>query len=117
MPPERKSNMKRNRTRPQDTAVGGEDNILCLLRQQNELLAEMRSLLRKIAAENGKIGRKPRQSREQLRQLSIALDALKKDPLHNVKKAAEFAYRNAEGYSSAKSLEVVLRKRWNSREE
>jgi hypothetical protein len=87
------------------------------LRQQNELLAEMRNLLRKIAADSGKVGRKPRQSREQLRQLSIALDALRKDPLHNVKKAAEFAYRNASGYSSAHSLEVALGRKWNSRVE
>ena len=93
------------------------DSILCLLRQQNELLAEMRSLLRKLAAEDGKIGRKPRQSREQLRQLSIALDALDKDPLHNVKKAAEFAFRNAKGYGSVESLRIVLQRKWNSRVE
>ena len=93
------------------------DTTLCLLRQQNELLAEMRNLLRKIAVENGKIGRKPRQSREQLRQLSIALDALKKDPLHNVSKAAAYAFKNSKGYSSFETLRVVLRRKWNARVE
>ena len=67
--------------------------------------------LRRIVAEDANITRKPRRSKDQLRQFSIALAALERDPLHNVKKAAEYAFKNATGYTTAHSLENVLRRK------
>ena len=107
----------------QDTASSAERHeMLYLMRQQNDMmqqqgdmLADMRNLLRRIVAEDANITRKPRRSKDQLRQLSIALEALERDPLRNVKKAAEYAFKNATGYTTAHSLENVLRRKWNSR--
>ena len=100
----------------QDTASSAERHeMLYLMRQQNDILADMRKLLRRIATDGANITRKPRQSRDQLRQLSIALEALERDPLRNVKIAAEYAFKNAIGYTTVHSPEVVLRRKWNSR--
>ena len=100
----------------QGTASSAERHeMLYLMRQQIDILADIRNLLRRIATNDANITRRPRQSREQLRQLSIALEVLERDPLHNVKKAAEYAFKNATGYTTAHSLENVLRRKWNSR--
>ena len=90
---------------------------MCLLEQQNDLLADIRNLLRRVVARDGQIPRKPRRSKEQMRQLSIAIEAVEKDPLHNVKRAAEFAFKKANGYKTAHSLENALRNKWNFRVE
>ena len=96
--------------------------MLCINRQNGDKLAQavdiltdIRNMVRRTAAQDRNIVRKPRQSRDQLRQLSIALEALERDPLRNVKKAAEYAFKNATGYTTAHSLENVLRRKWNSR--
>ena len=100
----------------QDTASSAERHeMLYLMRQQIDILADIRNLLRRIATDDANITRRPRQSREQLRQLSIALEVLENDPLHNVKRAAEFAFRKSSGYNSTHSLEVALGRKWNSR--
>ena len=59
--------------------------------------------------------RRPRRSVEQTRQLSLALEVLKKDPLHNVRSAARYAFKKAKGYKSLESLQQALHKRWNCR--
>ena len=85
------------------------------LAQAVDILTDIRNVLRRTVAQDRNIARKPRQSRDQQRQLSIALEAAETDPMHNIKKAAEFAFRNAKGYASVDSLRYALRKMWNSR--
>ena len=86
-----------------------------MIAELTDVLVEVRNLLKRGVVQDGNITRKPRRSREQLRQLSIALAALEKDPLHNVKKAAEFAFKKAKGYVSVDSLRHVLASKWNAR--
>ena len=96
--------------------------MLCINRQNGDKLAQavgiltdIRNVLRRAVAQDQNIVRKPRQSRDQLRQLSIALEVVERDPVHNVKRAAELAFRNTKGYASIGSLEYALRRKWNSR--
>ena len=96
--------------------------MLCINRQKSDRLAQavgiltdIRNVLRRAVAQDQNIARKPRQSRDQLRQLSIALAAVERDPLHNVKRAAEFAFKNSVGYSSVHSLENAMATKLNSR--
>ena len=96
--------------------------MLCINRQNGDKLAQavdiltdIRNMVRRTAAQDRNIVRKPRQSRDQLRQLSIALAAVERDPLHNVKRAAEFAFKNSVGYSSVHSLENAMAAKLNSR--
>lgn len=101
---------------PQDiVAIGGGYKILCALNHQNELLERLCRLVGKLVNSEAEMERRPRRSVEQTRQLSLALEVLKKDPLHNVRSAARYAFKKAKGYKSLESLQQALHKRWNCR--
>ena len=88
---------------------------MCTLNRQNELLERLCRLVGKLVNSEAEIERKPRRSVEQTRQLSLAFEVLRKDPLHNVRSAARYAYKKTKGYRSLESLQQALNKRWNSR--
>jgi len=104
-----------NATVMSQDAIFRHGEILHLIRQQNEMLARILNLLRRSAAQDSNLARKPRRSREQSRQLSIAIAEVQKDPLHNVRRAASIAFKMAKGYSSVHSLENALAAKWNTR--
>ena len=94
--------------------IGGY-NILCALNRQNELLERLCRLVGKLVNNEAEIERRPRRSVEQARQLKMAIDVLKKDPLHNVKGAAKYAFKKTKGYKSVGALRQALTNEWSCR--
>ena len=84
-----------------------------ILREQNELLGVIINLLRKVVNSEAEQAKSPRRSQDQLRQLALAYETLKADPLHNIKRAAEYAFRKTKGYKTVASLRFALREKWN----
>ena len=88
---------------------------MCALNRQNELLERLCRLVGQLVKSEAEIERRPRRSVEQARQLKMAIDVLKKDPLHNVKGAARYAFKKTKGYKSLGALHQALRNQWNCR--
>ena len=85
------------------------------LNRQNELLEKLCRLVGKLVNNEAEIERRPRRSVEQTRQLKLALEVLKKDPLHNVFGAAKYAFKKTKGYKSVGALRQALTNEWNCR--
>ncbi len=92
-----------------------EPKVVNLLREQNELLGVIIGLLRKVVNSEAEQSRRPRRSKDQLRQLALAYETLKADPQHNVRRAAQYAFRKTAGYKTVHTLELALHKMWNRR--
>ena len=88
---------------------------MCALNRQNELLERLCRLVGKLVNNEAEIERRPRRSVEQARQLKMAIDVLKKDPLHNVKGAAKYAFKKTKGYKSVGALRQALTNEWSCR--
>ena len=90
--------------------------VVELLERQNELLAKIERLVGRVVRSEAESMRNPRRTRDQIRQLALAFEALKNDPLHNVRQAARYAFRKTKGYKSVASLRQALMEKWNCRE-
>ena len=81
--------------------------------KQGERQEKTRRLLGKLVYAEAE--RRPRRTKAQSWQLSLALDALRSDSRHNVKGAARYAFKNTKGYKSLGALHQALRNQWNCR--
>ena len=108
---------KNNTSRVLCAASGtwNEQEVLNILREQNQLLGVIITILRKVVNSEAEQSRRPRRSKDQLRQLALAYEALKADPQHNVRRAAQYAFRKTAGYKTVHTLELALHKMWNRR--
>ena len=107
---------------PQYLGGGGGDshNILCLLQTQNLLIAEQNKKLDRVAVLLERMVRRDNAAKKavsrdkgKLRQLKCALDILRDDPLHNINRAANMAYRRMKGYETTAALYQALYREWN----
>ena len=110
-----KTKNKTGKTRCAETGAQHEPEVLNILREQNELLGVIIGLLRKVVNSEAEQSRRPRRSKDQLRQLALAYETLKADPQHNVRRAAQYAFRKTAGYKTVHTLELALHKMWNCR--
>lgn len=99
---------------------GNDHNILCLLQTQNLLIAEQNKKLDRVAVLLERIVRRDNAAKKavsrdkgKLRQLKCALDILRDDPLHNINRAANMAYRRMKGYETTAALYQALYREWN----
>ena len=82
--------------------------------KQGERQEKTRRLLGKLVYAEAE--RRPRRTKAQSWQLSLALDELRSDSRHNVRSAAKYAFGKGTGYKTLGSLYEAVRRKWNSRE-
>ena len=93
---------------------------MCLLQTQNLLIAEQNKKLDRVAVLLERIVRRDTAAKKAVsrdkgktRQLQCALEILRDDPLHNINRAANMAYRRMKGYETTVALYTALYREWN----